>query len=134
MTEHDPAPRQRDERAEQEDPAPRGMIDDPATEQRPDRRRDGGEPGPGADRLAALRLIEGGSNDGERARDQQGRADTLRRTSHDQLRDALGKAAPNRRGSENADADDEDATSAEPIAGGAADQQQRRQGERVRVD
>src|SRR5262249_58446278 len=91
----------------------------------------GGEAGPGADRAAALGLVERGADDRERARDQERSADALHGAGGEQLCGARRQAAPQRRRRENGGADDEDAAAAEPITGGAADQQERAQRERI---
>jgi hypothetical protein len=98
VAERDPDRRQRDERIDEEDPAPRGVIHDPSAEQRAERRRHCRKSRPGADRLAALAFIERRTDDRERTRDQQRRARALDGARNNQLRDVGAQPAPQRSG------------------------------------
>jgi hypothetical protein len=77
MSQRNPDRRQRDERIDEEDPAPAGVIDDEPAHERADGRRDRGEAGPGPDRLATLSFAERCPDDRQRAGDQQGGSGAL---------------------------------------------------------
>src|SRR5262249_14125850 len=87
---------ERDQRIDEEDPAPRRMVDDEAAQHRTDRGEDGREAGPGPDRFAALGLVERCPDDRQRTRGQEGGSDTLGGPGGDQLTGAWSKAAPHR--------------------------------------
>ena len=119
---------------DQEDPAPAGVADDPAAEQRPDRGRDAAEPDQ-ADHLAAVGGAERALDHGQAARASAG---PRRRLAGAGPRSASSGvwASPQTSDAdrEPGDADHEDPLAAEVVAERAADQDQRRQRERVGVD
>ena len=71
--------------------APADVFDQPAAAHRADRRRDRAESRPGADRSAALALIERGADDREAPRHEEGGADALQRAADDQSRRATSR-------------------------------------------
>src|SRR5262249_56944414 len=89
--------RQGDHWVDQEDEAPGRMVDDEAADERARRGGYGGEAGPGADRAAALGLVERGADDRERARDQERSADAPHGAGGEELWGARRQAAPPRR-------------------------------------
>ena len=96
--------------------------------------RDPGPGGPGADRLAPRRALEGGGDDRQRARHQQRPGDSLQGAGADQELDRGRDRAERRGGAEGDQAVDKHAAAAELIAERAADQQQRDQGQHVGLD
>ncbi len=133
MAERNPDCRQRNERIDEEDPAPTRVIDDEAADERPNCRRDCGDPGPGSDCLAPFVLAEGGADDRQGAWNQQCGSRALNQARRDQLCGAGGEPAPDRRDGENRGADDEHLAAAEMVAGGAADQDECGQRQRVGI-
>ena len=130
----DPEGGEAEHRVDEEDRLPGQVIDDPAAQQRADGGGDGGEARPGADGAAAFALGKGGADQGQRTGNEQRRADALHRPRGDQLRGIAREAAAQRGQAEQGDAGDEDAAPAQPVAGGAAHQQEGREAERVGVD
>jgi hypothetical protein len=100
--------RHEDERhVEREDPAPRSLVDDHPSGERPD---DGRDPAPGrptADRRTSLVRRERRNDDRQRARDHQRRGCSLQRTGTDEHFDRRGESAGDRYHSECRDADRE---------------------------
>jgi hypothetical protein len=90
--------------------------------------------GPRADGAAALGAVERRADDREAARHEERRADALERAADDEQQRRGGDAAQNRRGSERHHADQVDALAAELIAHRAADEDQRAEKQRVRLD
>src|SRR6202022_594465 len=72
---------------EQEDRAPRHLIDQPATEHGADRGRQRAGTRPYPDRMAALMLVEGGAEHCKTRRREQRGTETLNRTADDERRD-----------------------------------------------
>src|ERR1035438_4778350 len=70
---------------DEEDPSPGSMLDEPAAENGPEGGGDGGETGPCADGLAAAGLIEGGTDNGEAAGDEERGADSLNAAGEEKL-------------------------------------------------
>ena len=124
----------RDRDVDQEDQAPAGHLDDPAAEERPDRPRDAGQAGPGADRPHPVPVDERGLQDGQGTRGQQSATDALQCPGSDQEADAGGNSAEQRRDREPGHADQVDPASAEAVTQRAAEQDERGQGQGVTVD
>lgn len=107
------------------------MVDQEAAEYRPHRHHDGAEAGPSADGAPALLLVECRADDSQAPRAEQRGAHTLHCARGDALIDAARRAAPERGQGEQRHAPAEDAPAPEAVAGGAADQNQRGQKQRV---
>ncbi len=119
---------------EQEDPAPRGGVDEPAAEERTDGGGDTAEAGPRADRPAALAGFERGLEDRQAARREQRRADSLDDPGGDQRVHVRGDRTGDRGRGEHSGADEEDPPPPVPVAQGAAEEDQRGERQRVAVD
>src|SRR5262249_34323699 len=89
--------RQGDHWVDQEDEAPGRMVDDEAADERARRGGYGGEAGPGADRAAALGLVERGADDRGRARDPERSAGAPPGPGGEQPGGARPQARPTRR-------------------------------------
>ena len=110
------------------------MIDDPAAQQRADRGRNCGKPGPGTDRPAPFGLRERGADDRERTRDQECCADPLNAASSYQQAHVRSERAAKGGDGEDYNSNDEDTAAAELIAGSATDQEECRKTERIGID
>jgi hypothetical protein len=100
----------------------------------PDQAGDPGQPGPQSDRLRPVLRPERRLDQREAARRQQGPAHALQDPRGDQLSGVLRQPAEQRGRGEPADPDEEDAAPPVPVAEGAAQQDQRRQRQRVAGD
>src|SRR5581483_8925804 len=69
---------------QEEDGAPTDVLDEPAAEDGSDRRRDGAETRPRADRASAFCVTERRADDREAPRHEKGRARTLHRACDDE--------------------------------------------------
>src|SRR6202022_3869732 len=76
---------------EQEDRAPRDLIDQPATEHGADRGRQRADTGPYPDRMAALVVVEGRPKHRKTRRREQRGTETLDRAADDERRDVWRK-------------------------------------------
>ena len=127
--------RQQDQRhVDQEDRAPGDRLDQRAAAGGPDHRRDPGPGGPGADRLAALGALEGGREDRQGSRHQQGAGEPLQAARGDQNPAARRDAAEDRGDAEQAETEDEDPPSAELVAQRAPDEQKGDEPEQIGLD
>ena len=108
-------------------------ISHPPSE-RPHRGRDAAQPRPGADRPSPVLRRERRLDHRQAARGQQRPADALQRPGGDQQRRGRGQPAQQRRGREPDHADHEHAAAAVAVAERAAEQDQRREGQRVGGD
>ncbi len=123
-----------DREVQEERPAPREVLDQPAAEDGPEGGGDraGGRPRP--DGEPSLLFGERRAQDGEAARHEERRTHALHRArDHELPHTARQPAGAGRRGEEH-DPARIDATPAEPISQRAADQQERGEKERVRLD
>ena len=119
---------------DEEDPTPAWAGHEIAADERPDGAGDAAEARPGADRLTAILLHEGGIDDGEAARCEQRTANALERARGDQHLD-VGRQRAQRRGNREPDgAEHEYSTSTVPVAERAAQENERSQRERVTGD
>ncbi len=134
MPQRDRGAQQRQRDVEQEDPAPARAVHEPAPEERPHGRADAPEPRPQAHRPAPVVGVEGGLDEGERTGREQRAADTLEGAGGDQHTGVRGQTAQQGRGGEPQHAEDEDAAAAEPVAEGAAEEDQPGQRDHVGVD
>ena len=66
--------------------APADVFDQPAADDRADRRRDRAESRPRPDRPSAIGVVERGADDREAARHEEGGADALQRAAGDEVR------------------------------------------------
>ncbi len=114
--------------------APARVLDQPAAGDRANRRRDGAESGPGADRSPAIRIVERRADDGEATRHEKGRADSLERPAGDQRRRRRRQATEDRRPREDDEAGEEHTLAPELVAQRAADQNEGAQEQRVGLD
>ncbi len=121
-------------KAEQEGPPPPGPVDHDAAHERTDGAGQAAEAGPGAHRPAAVVAHEHGLQQGERGRREEGGAHPLQRPRRDEELDVGGEPARGRGDGEPDRADDEHPAPAPAVAGGAAEQDERRQGEQVGRD
>ena len=131
-------PREREHRepdrdVEPEDPLPGDPVDDGAADERA--RRDGktGDPGPGAERDAALLGRECGREERQRQRSHDGAADPLDGARCDQRLHRGRERRCGGRSGEQAEAEDEHPAAAEAVAQRGAGQQEDGERERVRV-
>ena len=127
----DPDDQCRQRQVEQEDPAPRGGVDEPTPGKRSDRRGDATEPGPCADRPCPVVRVERGLDDRQASRREQCATDALQHAGGDEDADAGCGAAQQRREGEPDHTDDEDPTTAEPVTERSADEDQGCERERV---
>ncbi len=119
---------------DEEDPAPADVLGEQAAEERADRERERRDPRPDPDRRSALPRREGRGDDRERRRVHQRRADPPRGARGNQGRRVASEAAPERRGSEDDQAGNEDPPTPEQVGELAAAEQQDTEGERVRIE
>ena len=110
------------------------VLDQPAAADRTDRGRDRAEARPRADRSAAFGLVERGADDRQAAGHEEGRADALQRAAGDQHRGRGRHAAGHGGQGEEDHAGEENTLAAELIAERSADQDQRAEKQRVRLD
>lgn len=123
----------RERKVDQEHPAPAGSVDEPAADERADRRSDATEARPHADGPRSLVGMKAGLDDGERARRQQRAADTLQGTREDQHSCGRRETAQQRAEREPDHPDDEDPAAAVTVAERATQENQPGQRDRVRV-
>ena len=76
------------------------MLNEPAAEDRPQRRHDRGKAGPGANGLTAALFVEGGTDNREAARDEERCPNSLNASCEKQLMDVRGHSATGGRQSE----------------------------------
>src|SRR6516165_10161665 len=107
------------------------MLDEPAAAHGTDRRRNGAESRPGADRAAALGFIERVADDRQAARDEERRTGSLERAAGDEHAWRCGETARNRCDGEHDNAGEEHSFAAELIAQRSADENQGPEKQRV---
>ena len=129
------ADRGRDQRdVDPEDRPPGADPDQGAAAGRSEHRGDPGPGGPGPDRLAARRAVEGGGDDRQRAGHEQRPGDPLQDAGADQELGAGSDRAERRGRAEGDQPDHEHPAAAELVAEAAADQEQGDERQRVRLD
>ena len=119
---------------DEEDPVPAQVLREQPAGEGADRERERRDARPDADGHPPFLRREGGSDDRERRRVHQRRADALHDARHDQHVSGVREPAPQRGGGEDEDADHEDQAAAVGVGELAADQHQRREAERVARD
>src|SRR5271155_1181094 len=124
----------RERNVDEEYPAPGGMFDEPAAQNRSHGRGDRSEAGPCADRLAACFLIERGTDDREAAGDEKSGSYTLDTARDDELLKIGGEATCDGSSRKNSHADQEHPPAAKQIAERAAHENQGAQEQSERFD
>ena len=82
---------------DEKDRAPGDLLDQPTADHGTDRRGDGGESGPSANRAPAIFIGKRRTDDGEAAGNQQCATDTLNSASKNEFAHAADESAPDRR-------------------------------------
>ncbi len=124
----------RQRQVDEEDPAPRGRVDQPPAEERADGGRHTAQAGPGADGPRPVVGAERRLEDGQAPRCQQRTAHPLHHPGEDEEHRGGGHRAQQRTDREHDDAELEDALAAEPVAERPAEQDQRRDRQQVAVE
>src|SRR2546425_6089922 len=119
---------------DEECPAPGGMLNQPAAENRSHCCCDRSEAGPGTDRLAASFFVERCANDREAAGHEKSSSYTLDTSCDHELLNVRGKTASDRSPRENSYANQEHRPAAKQVAEGAANENQSSQEQPVRLD
>ena len=119
---------------DEEDPAPRQVLNEPSPEHGTERSRNRGEPGPCPYCSTALCLRKRRTDERQAARNEQRGAHTLQGASRNELTNSSGKAAPRGRGGEDEHAASKDFAAASKIAQRSAGQEQRSQRQRIGFD
>ena len=117
---------------DEEHPSPRTVLGEPSAQHGTDGGGDRREAGPRPDGAAALLLGEIGADQSQAAGDQQRAAYSLEAPGNNQLPDVGRQSAPGRGCGEEHDAGGEDLAAAVQVSQRPADEEQRRQEERVR--
>ena len=123
-----------DRDVDEEDPVPVDVLGDQAADERADREGERGDAGPDADRRSPLLRRERDSDDRERRRVHQRRAEPLDDARRDQERRVTGQAAREGREREDGEADDEHPAPAEKVGELAAREHESPEGEGVPGD